>query len=353
MFGMLLTQKGSEIVRKISAAAAFAAIATSPAAAVAADATVNIYSYRQEFLIRPLLDAFTKKSGIQVKVVFANKGVLERLQAEGANTPADLILTVDIARLKRFVDAGLTRPVTSALLERNIPAHFRHPDGHWYALTSRARVLYVSKDRVAEGAIRNYEDLVDPKWRGRICIRSSHHPYNRALMASMIAAHGEKKAKEWAQGLLANLARKPQGSDRAQVKAIKYGLCDIGIGNQYYYGKMKFNSKRPEQQEWAAAVRLVYPNQDNRGVHVNISGVAMTRYAKHPVAAKALLEFLTDDEAQRIYAAVNYEYPIKTTVAADKEVQSWGQFKIDQVSLQTIAELSPRATMIFQEIGFP
>ena len=163
---LLLTQKGLEIVRKLSAAAvALAAIATSPAAAVAADATVNIYSYRQEFLIRPLLDAFTKQSGIQVKVVFANKGVLERLQAEGVNTPADLILTVDIARLKSFVDAGLTRPVTSALLERNIPAHFRHPDGHWYALTSRARVLYVSKDRVAEGAIRNYEDLVDPKWR--------------------------------------------------------------------------------------------------------------------------------------------------------------------------------------------
>ncbi len=323
------------------------------AGTVRAEETVNIYSYRQEFLIRPFLDKFTEKTGIPVKVVFATKGVLERLKAEGRNTPADLILTVDIARLNAFVEAGLTRTVSSDVLAGNIPDHYRQPDGHWFALTSRARVLFVSKDRVPAGAVTRYEDLADPKWRGKICTRSSDHPYNRALMASMIAAHGEAKAKAWAEGVLANLARKPQGNDRAQVKAIKDGLCDIGIGNQYYFGKMKFNDKKPEQQAWAAAVRLVYPNQADRGVHVNISGMTMTKHAKHPDAALKLMEFLSGDLAQSMYAATNYEYPVKPDVAADKEVQSWGAFKADTLALQTIADLSPKATMIFQEIGFP
>ncbi len=315
--------------------------------------SVNIYSYRQEFLIRPFLDEFTKETGIPVKVVFAQKGVLERLKAEAENTPADLILTVDIARLSALVAAGLTRPVQSAVLQENIPAHFRHPQGHWFGLTSRARVLYVSKDRVKEGEITRYEDLADPKWQQRICMRSSRHPYNRAWMASMIAAHGEEKATAWATGLMNNMVRKPQGNDRGQVKAIKEGLCDIGVGNQYYYGKMKFNDKHPEQKEWAAAVRLVYPNQADRGVHVNISGVAMTKHAKHPVKALKLMEFLSSERAQQMYASTNYEYPVKAGVKPDREVASWGKFKADKVDLQVIADLSPKATMIFQTIGMP
>jgi iron(III) transport system substrate-binding protein len=315
--------------------------------------SVNIYSYRQEFLIRPFLDEFTKKTGVPVKVVFAKKGVLERLKAEAENTPADLVLTVDIARLSALVNAGLTQAVQSDVLNANIPAHFRQPDGHWYGLTSRARVLFVSKDRVAEGEITRYEDLADPKWKDRVCMRSSRHPYNRAWMASMIAAHGEEGATTWAKGLMANMARKPQGNDRGQVKAINAGLCDIGVGNQYYYGKMKFNKKKPEQQAWAASVRLVYPNQQDRGVHVNISGVAMTKHAKHPAEARKLMEFLSSKQAQQMYASTNFEYPVMAGVKPDREVASWGVFKSDQVSLQTIADLSPKATMIFQTIGMP
>jgi iron(III) transport system substrate-binding protein len=325
-----------------------------PAMAAADDAnSVNIYSYRQEFLIRPFLDEFTKETGIPVKVVFAKKGVLERLKAEAQNTPADLILTVDIARLSALVEAGLTQAVASDVLDANIPAHFRQPEGHWYGLTSRARVLFVSKDRVGEDEITTYEDLADPKWKGRLCMRSSRHPYNRAWMASMIAAHGEDGATKWAKGLMANMARNPQGNDRGQVKAIKEGLCDIGVGNQYYYGKMKFNKKKPEQQAWAAAVRLVYPNQADRGVHVNISGIAMTKHAKHPAEARKLMEFLSSKRAQQMYASTNFEYPVMAGIKPDQEVASWGSFKSDRVNLQTIADLSPKATMIFQTIGMP
>ncbi|MDP6343387.1 MAG: Fe(3+) ABC transporter substrate-binding protein [Alphaproteobacteria bacterium] len=330
------------------------ALATLPAdTAMAESKEVNVYSYRQEFLIRPFLDTFTDQTGIKVNVVFAKKGIIERLKAEGANSPADLVLTVDISRLDRLVRAGLVRKVASPLLEANVPPQYRHPEGLWFGLTTRARILYVSKDRVKPGAIGRYEDLADEKWRGRVCMRSSKHVYNRALMASMIAAHGESGAEAWARGLKANMARKPQGNDRGQVKAIKEGLCDVGLGNSYYYGKMKFNRKKPEQRQWAAAVNLVFPNQGDRGTHVNVSGVAMTKAAKRPAAAQKLMEFLAGDLAQRMYAKVNYEYPVKPGMAADAEVASWGDFKSDPLPLQTIADLSPQAVAVFQRVGLP
>ena len=335
-------------------AAALVAISTVGIGSTAVQAAeeVNIYSYRQPFLIKPFLDEFTKKTGITVNVVFAKKGMAKRIESEGKNTKADGILTVDIARLKAHADAGLLQPVKSAVLEKNIPAHLRDPDNQWFGLTKRARLIAVSKDRVKEGTIATYEELADPKFKGKICTRKGSHVYMRALVASMVASHGEAKAEEWAKGVVANLARKPQGNDRAQVKAVKEGVCDIAVINNYYYGKMKFNKKKTEQQEWAKAVRLVFPNQENRGTHVNISAAAVTKYAKNRDNMVKLLEFLSGDFAQAMYASQNYEYPANPNVATDKEVASWGKFKEDQLSLKKIADLSPTAQKIIDRAGW-
>jgi len=339
-------------LRAIVAAAAFTSAALLPIAASAAS-EVNVYSYRQEFLIRPFLEKFTEQTGIKVNVVFAKKGMLERLKAEGMNSPADVVLTVDISRLDALANAGVLQAADSKVLAANVPAQYRHPDGLWYGLTLRARLIYASKERVPEGTITRYEQLADPMWRGKVCMRSSKHVYNRALMASMIAAHGQADAEAWARGLQANLARKPQGNDRGQVKAVMEGQCDLAIGNNYYYGKMKFNEKKPEQKAWAAAVYPIFPNAADRGTHVNISGVAMTKASKNSEAALALMEFLSGDVAQQMYASVNYEYPVKPGVAIDPEVASWGDLKADPVALQKIADLTPDAIKVFNAVGIP
>ena len=232
---------------KLAAAVAASAIAFAPLPA-AASGEVNIYSYRQEFLLKPLLDAFTEETGIETNVVFAKKGLAERLEREGRNSPADVVMTVDISRISELVDRDLTAPVENDTLEENIPENLRHPDGKWFALTTRGRMIFTSLDRVEEGEITTYEELADPKWEGRICTRSGKHPYNIALISSMIAHHGEEKTEEWLQGVKENLARKPQGGDRDQIKAIAEGVCDISIGNSYYYGKMLDND---EQRPWA------------------------------------------------------------------------------------------------------
>lgn len=320
--------------------------------AVSAAEEVNIYSYRQPFLIKPFLDEFTKQSGIKVNVVFVDKGMVKKIESEGKNTKADGILTVDISRLKEHADAGLLQPVKSEVIEKNIPAYLRDPEGLWVGLTRRVRVIAVAKDRIKPGTIKSYEDLADPKFKGRICTRPGSHVYNRALVASMIAAHGEAKAEEWAKGVVANLARKPQGNDRAQVKAVKEGVCDIALINNYYYGLMKFNKKNPEQQEWADSVYLVFPNQEDRGTHVNISGAGITKYAKNRENMVKLLEFLTGPFAQRKYAADNYEYPANPAVAIDEEIASWGRFKSDEVSLRKIADLSPAAQKIIDRASW-
>ncbi len=313
---------------------------------------VNLYSYRQEFLIRPLLDAFTAETGITVNVVFAKGGVLERLKAEGENTPADAVLTVDIARLKAITESGLLQPVASAVLEANIPSQYRDPGGLWFGLTTRARVIYYAKDRVRPAMLSTYEDLADSKWKGKICVRSGKHVYNRALVAALIAAHGEAKARAWVRGLVANLARKPQGNDRAQVKALMEGVCDVALGNTYYMGQMKTNEKYPEQKAWAAAAGIFFPNQNQRGTHVNVSAAAVTKWAKRRANAIRLIEFLSGGQAQWMYASRNFEYPVKDGVAWHPEVASWGRFKSDAVSLSRIAELSPAAARIFAQAGW-
>lgn len=340
-----------DLVRKsIAGLCAIAALLSAPEVASAEE--VNIYSYRQEFLIRPFLDKFTAKTGIKVNVVFARKGMAKRIEAEGVNTKADAILTVDISRLKRHADKGLLREIKSKALDKNIPAHFLDPKGRWVGLSKRVRVLAVSKDRVKPGAITRYEDLADPKWKGKLCSRKGSHVYNRALLASIIAHHGEAKAEAWAIGLVANLARKPQGNDRAQAKAIFQGVCDIAVMNHYYFGKMKFNKKKKAQQKWAKAIRLVFPNQGDRGTHVNISGAGVTKHAKNAGNAVKLIEFLSGDEAQFMYAERNFEYPIRDGVKVSPEVDSWGRFKDDDLPLAKIADLSPAAQKIIDRVGW-
>lgn len=315
----------------------------------AAAAEVNVYSYRQPFLIQPMFDLFTRQTGIAVNVVFAQQGLVERLKQEGRFSPADLILTVDIGRLSDAVAAGVTQPVHNAVLEANIPAQYRDPDGHWFGLTTRARVIYASKDRVAPGEITTYEALATPDWHGRVCTRSGTHVYQIALLASMIVHHGRDGAKAWLEGVKANLARKPQGNDRAQVKAIKEGLCDVALGNSYYMGKMLDD---PDQRPWAEAAWLVFPNQDGRGTHVNISGMALTRSAPNRDEALMLMEFLSDDQAQQLYAQENFEYPVKPGVPWSPLLESWGRFEADSLPLATIADHRAEAVRIVNEVGY-
>lgn len=321
-------------------------------AAQAETKQINLYSYRQPFLIQPMLEEFTRQSGIKVNVVFAKKGMLERIKAEGVNSPADAVLTVDIGRLTDMVDAGVLAPVTSSVLEGNIPGQYRHPDGLWFGLTTRARILFVSKDRVTPGEVSSYEDLADPKLKGRVCIRSGKHLYNISLLGSMIKHKGEAEAEKWLTGLKANLARKPQGNDRAQAKAVYEGVCDVGIANTYYMGKMQTNDKKPEQKKWAAAVHVVFPNQAGRGTHVNISGVAVLKGAKHKAEAIKLIEFLSGDFAQKMYAEQNFEYPVKAGVEVHPLVKSWGAFKADNANLAKIAAHRSAAAKMVDKTGF-
>ncbi len=317
--------------------------------ALPALAEVNIYSYRQPELIEPLMDAFTEKTGIETNVAFLDKGMVERLKAEGTRSPADLIFTTDISRLAAVVDAGLTQPVESVVLTENVPADLRDPDGNWFGLTSRARVVYAHKERVDENEVTTYEDLADDSWQGRICTRSGTHDYMIALTAAMIHHHDEAYARDWLQGLKDNLARKPQGNDRAQVKAIAAGECDISIGNTYYMGLML---RDPEQKEWADQVRIVFPTFENGGTHVNVSGVAMAANAPNHDDALQLMEFLASSEGQKLYAEINDEYPVDPDTQPAELVKSWGDFTPDDVNLMELARLRGDALRITEEVDY-
>tara|TARA_Y100001934_G_scaffold272886_1_gene362084 strand:+ start:100927 stop:102936 length:2010 start_codon:yes stop_codon:yes gene_type:complete len=316
-----------------------------------AAAELNIYSHRQPFLIKPFLDAYKAKTGTKINIVYASKGLAQRLQAEGTRSPADVILTVDIARLYVYADKNLLAPVESEILIKNVPAHLRDPGNRWFAFSKRARVVAVSKRMKDARFIIRYEDLADPKWRGRICSRPGSHVYNRALVASMINSNGVMGAQSWAQGVFDNLARRPQGNDRAQVKAIYEGICDIAIINNYYFGKLK-HSDKPTQRDWAAAVNLIFPNQEDRGTHVNISGGGIAKHSKNKAEAARFLEFLTSKVAQDLYGAINYEYPVNPSVAIPKELRSWGVFNEDQMPIARIAELAPEAQKVIDRVGW-
>ncbi|GAB3130585.1 Fe(3+) ABC transporter substrate-binding protein [Novispirillum itersonii] len=336
------------MIRRSSAAFVAAGLLAVAAPAFAAE-EVNVYTSRQPALIDPLLKAFTDKTGIKVNTVFDGKSIEERLKAEGANSPADLVLTVDVGRLTDLVAKDLVQPVQTETLKKNIPASFHSEDGKWWALTSRARVFYVSKDRVKDGEIKSYADLADPKWKGRICIRPGDHDYNVALTAAVLAHVGPEKTKDWLKGVKANLAQKPQGSDRSQVKSVKEGLCDVAVGNTYYMAAMLAD---PEQKPWAEAVNIVFPDQAGNGTHLNVSGMALTKSAPHKDAAVKLMEFLSSDEAQHIYADLNNEYPVKPGVEWSKLVKSWGTFKADTLALAKVGELRPAALKLINEVDF-
>jgi iron(III) transport system substrate-binding protein len=318
--------------------------------AASAQGEVNIYSYREPQLIDPLLKAFTAKTGIRANVVFAPAGLNERLAAEGKNSPADLLLTVDAGRLSEAKDAGLTQAVDSPVLAK-IPAHFRDPDNQWFGLTMRARVVYASKERVKQDAIA-YEELADPKWKGKICIRSGQHVYNTSLIATIIAHKGEAFTEQWLKGVKANLAQKPAGGDREQVRDVRNGKCDLAVGNTYYMALMMTNERNPEQKEWAKAVKVLFPNASDRGTHVNISGVALAKNAPNRANGIALMEFLASDEAQKIYAMANNEYPVNPNVAPSVIVQSWGPLKADTLPLDNIAKFRKRASELVDKVGF-
>jgi iron(III) transport system substrate-binding protein len=346
---MQATLKARTGTRAAGVALALAAIAGTVGSAAAEE--VNIYSYRQPQLIDPLLKAFTDKTGIKTNVVYAAAGLNERLAAEAKNSPADLLLTVDAGRLSEAKDAGLTQPVDSAALAKAIPAASRDPGNHWFGLTMRGRVVYASKDRVKQDSI-TYEDLADPKWKGKLCVRSGQHVYNTSLIATIIAHKGEEFAEKWLKGLRNNLAHKPAGGDREQARDIASGKCDIALGNTYYMGLMQTNEKNPEQKQWAAAIRLMFPNAKDRGTHVNISGVAMTKNAPNRAAALKLMEFLASDDAQKIYAAANNEYPVNPQVAPSDIVKSWGALKADPLPLENIAKYRKRASELVDKVNF-
>ncbi|HEX5600269.1 MAG TPA: Fe(3+) ABC transporter substrate-binding protein [Hyphomicrobiaceae bacterium] len=323
-----------------------AALAFSPVAQ--ANGEVNIYSYREPQLIDPLIKAFTEKTGIKANVVYAGSGLNERLAAEGRNSPADLLFTVDIGRLSEAKTMGLTQPVKSSVLEETIPASYRDPEGHWFGLTLRSRVIYASKERVQQDSI-TYEELADPKWKGRICSRSGQHAYNVSLIASMIAHKGEEEAEKWLRGVKENLAHKPAGGDREQARDVYSGKCDLAIGNTYYVALML---KNPEQKAWAESIKVLFPNADDRGSHVNISGMALAKHAPNKDNAIKLMEYLASPEAQGIYAQVNNEYPISPEVSPSEVVQSWGKLNPDKLPLDEIARLRKKASELVDKVDF-
>lgn len=324
-------------------------LASTLLAATPALADVNVYSHRQPELVEPLFNAFTEATGIAVNVAFVDKGLVERLVAEGSRSPADLVMTVDIARLNQVVEAGVTQPVEDAELLANIPPAFRDPANQWFGLTTRARIVYASKERVADGDVTTYEDLTDPKWKGRICTRSFTSDYNVALTAAYLSHHGEEATRAWLEGVKANLAKRPEGNDRSQVKSIWAGECDISLGNTYYMGQMMAD---PEQIDWANSVRITFPTFEGDGTHMNISGVAMTKAAPNKAEALKLLEFLVSPEAQEIYAETNHEFPVREGVKRSELVASWGDFAPDSLGLVDVAKLRPAALKLIEEVNF-
>lgn len=333
------------------AAGAALGLATLAGTALAAG-EVNVYSARQEVLIRPLFDAFTKSTGIKVNVVSGGEDALiERLKSEGINSPADVMLTVDAGRLIRTQENGSLQPVKSPTLEQNVPAAYRDPQGYWYGLSVRARPIMYSTARVKPSELSTYADLAHPKWKGRICVRTSSHIYNQSLLASMVAHQGVEKTEAWAKAFAGNLARKPQGGDRDQIKAVASGECDIAIANTYYLAGM-IGSGTEEEKKLASQVAVFWPDQSGHGTHVNISGAGVTAGAKNKENAIKLLEYLTSDEAQMIYAAKVYEYPIRSSIPVGKPLSDWAEFKADTLNLASFAKHNPDAVKITDRVGW-
>ena len=329
--------------------AAAAALVATGTAAVAKE--VNIYSYRQAVLMKPLLDRFQEKTGIKANVAYLKKGMMARLKAEGAASPADVILTVDASRLIRLDRMGVFQPLDSASVTAAVPANLRHPKGHWFGLTVRGRVIFYNPAKVKASELSTYEALADAKWKGRICIRSSSNVYNQSLIASIISANGAEKAQAWANGFVKNFARKPAGGDRDQIRAVAAGECDIAIANTYYFAGLA-KSKKERDRKAAAAVRLYWPNQKGRGAHVNISGAGVAKHSKNRANAVKLIEFLASKEAQEIYARIVNEYPVRKDVQPGKIVADFGEFKADSLPLSELAKYQKEAVRLADRAGW-
>ena len=313
---------------------------------------VNLYSARKEELIKPLLDRFTETTGITVNLITGKADMLlKRLESEGPNSPADVLLTTDAGRLHRAKMAGVTQPISSPVLIANVPEQYRDPEGHWFGLSLRARPIIYAVNRVDPAELSTYEDLSGKKWKGRICIRSSSNIYNQSLVASLIAANGLERTQAWAKGFVANFARPPKGGDRDQIRAVAAGQCDIAIANTYYLVGM-LKSKDSAQRGAAARVAVFWPNQDGRGVHVNVSGAALTRSSPNKASAIRLVEFLTSDEAQAWYAKANGEYPVRPGIELDDILAGWGRFRADDLNLSRLGELNAEAVRLMDRAGW-
>jgi iron(III) transport system substrate-binding protein len=336
------------MIRSASIAAAVAAVCFHASLLHAAE-EVNVYTYRETKLVQPLFDAFTKDSGIKVNVISASSGLEQRMKAEGTNSPADVLLTVDIGRIDEAVQAGVTQPVVSEVLETIIPPQYRDPNGHWAGISMRARVIYASKERVKQDAI-TYEELADPKWKGKICIRSGQHIYNNGLFAAYVAHHGEVKAEEWLTGLKANLAQKPSGGDREAARDVAAGKCDIGIGNTYYWALM--NDKETDKKPWAEATRVILPTFEGGGTHVNLSGVLLAKHAPNKANGVKLINWLAGPTAQQMYADANYEYPVRAGIAINPTIAAYGNLNPDPLPIAKIAASRKAASTLVDKVGF-
>ena len=313
---------------------------------------VNVYSARKEALILPLLERFEAETGIGVNLITAKADeLLKRLEAEGRSTPADVFITTDAGRLQRAKEAGVLRAVDSPVLNARIPQNLRDRENHWFGLSQRARVIFYAKDRVEPGELSTYEALADTHWQQRVCIRSSGNIYNQSLVASMIEADGVEKAEAWARGLVANFARKPAGGDTDQLRAAAAGQCDVAVANTYYYGRL-VNSDKEADRAVASALGVFWPNQADRGAHVNVSGAGITLHAKHPEAALRLLEFLVSAESQTWYAEVNNEYPVVADAQTSELLKSFGQFKSDSLNLSRLGENNRAAVQLMDRAGW-
>ncbi len=313
---------------------------------------VNVYTHRHYEIDQQLFAKFTEETGIEVNVINASADeLIERIANEGEQSPADVLITVDAGRLNRAHQRGLLQPVSSEILETTVPEHLRDPQGHWFGVTYRARIIAYAKDRVDPTTIERYEDLAGEQWKGKVLVRTSDNVYNQSLLASMVIANGADAATNWAKGIVANFAREPKGNDRDQIKGIAGGEGDLAIVNTYYIGLM-LHSENSEEQQAAQNIGIIFPNQNDRGTHVNVSGAGVAAHAPNKDNAIRLIEFLLSEDVQAQLSSFNFEYPVNASVPATDLLQSWGDFKKDQVNLAALGEHNEEAVKIFDQVGW-
>lgn len=313
---------------------------------------VHVYSHRHYDADQQLFESFTEQTGIEVRVVTASADeLIARLEREGPESPADVLITVDAGRLHRAKARGLLRTVESETLDENVPSHLRDPEGYWYGLTQRGRIIAYARDRVSPEDLSTYEALAEPEWEGRVLVRTSENIYNISLLASLIAANGAEAAEEWARGVVENMARDPQGNDTDQIRDVAAGVGDVALVNTYYVGRL-LNADDAESRELAEGVGVFFPNQEGRGAHMNVSGAGVTAHAPNAGNAVRLLEFLTGEEAQQVFSQANFEYPVRPGVPWAPTLEEWGEFEVDDLNLARLGELNDEAVRTFDRAGW-